>query len=101
MRQRPANDRKTYISQRLSVLRARAAAGEIAALAEHPTWPIRHREEHICTVAADFFYRLVQRGTSDAAGVAEFVNVPNSGAHALHKKLLKAFHGVESRDVRV
>jgi hypothetical protein len=102
MRPKQTNKRQLAISQRLSDLQARAAAGEVFDLAQRPTWQIRFEGEHICTVAADFFYR-VQRGTTEGqgGGVAEFVNVGNGAAHAMHKKLLHAFHRITARDVRV
>jgi hypothetical protein len=91
------NTEKAEYVKHYDRLRQRARDGDIADLVADPKFPIVVNGVNVCVIEAAFSYRLVQRGTR----VAEFVNAPNSGAHAVKKNLLKACHGVESTEVRL
>lgn len=78
---------------RYLILKERLKAGEIASLELQPKYPMVVGGVKVCVYVADFRYR--EGGES----VTEDVKGCKTAVYRIKKKLLKALHGIDVREV--
>lgn len=84
-------------ADRYVVLKAREKVGEIRNLELQPFFILEVNNVAICTYFADFGYQ--ERSVGDWWRVVEDVKGVRTDVYKLKKKLMKAIHGIEIREV--
>lgn len=85
-------------ARRYGDLTLRARAGEVRNVEVHPRFPIGVNGLQVCVYVADFRYE--ERGKDDKwQKVVEDVKGVKTPAYRLKKKLMRAVHGVEIKEV--
>lgn len=82
-------------ARRYDELKLMEYAGEIRELRVHPAYPIEINGERVCQYVADFDYL-----TRDGRLTVEDVKGVRTEAYRLKRKLMKAVHGIDVREVR-
>jgi UDP-N-acetyl-D-mannosaminuronic acid transferase (WecB/TagA/CpsF family) len=79
-------------ARRYQDLRLREEAGEITDLKLDPSFPIQINGEKVCTVIADFSYRLAESGE---VVIEDFKGMATLPIYRLKKKLVHACYGID------